>query len=347
MDQTAVYDLFHSMFDMLSFVLAGAYAVAIVAGFAAFMAKQNQAMRSRDRADFLAHYDPTSGVLNRSGFTSEAKRLLGQNADPYADVATICVDIDRFKELNDTFGYRSRGGGCLPSACRQGAQCRRRSGRRRGTSGRGRIRRDRALSLARRRRIAGPQAADGDRAAVPLSGQDLPRQVQHRHPFRRQPMPLETRLHKAEQALSQAKYDAGNCLRVFSEPLEHQMVRRRYLEELVATGLAENRFWVAFQPLVEPATGCCAGFEALLRLDCPRWAARRAGRVHPCRGAHRSDQRDRRLGARTGCRKCTVLARFIVRRGQSVGAPVRERSARFPGSRSFAENRPAGIASRA
>ena len=52
----------------------------------------------------LAETDPLTGLLNRAAFMKEAQRLLrrGRNRLP---VAIAIVDLDRFKEINDTHGH--------------------------------------------------------------------------------------------------------------------------------------------------------------------------------------------------------------------------------------------------
>ena len=59
--------------------------------------------RANDRARFLAHYDELTGLANRRLFreTLDA-RLRAAEAPP---IALLCLDLDRFKAVNDTRGH--------------------------------------------------------------------------------------------------------------------------------------------------------------------------------------------------------------------------------------------------
>ena len=59
--------------------------------------------RASDRARFLAHYDELTGLANRRLFreTLEA-RFRAAEASP---IALLCLDLDRFKAVNDTRGH--------------------------------------------------------------------------------------------------------------------------------------------------------------------------------------------------------------------------------------------------
>ncbi|SNZ08537.1 diguanylate cyclase (GGDEF) domain-containing protein [Persephonella hydrogeniphila] len=56
-----------------------------------------------DRLNRYIKYDYLTGVLNRFGLEREVKRLLSENKDLWN--VFIFIDIDNFKEVNDTFGH--------------------------------------------------------------------------------------------------------------------------------------------------------------------------------------------------------------------------------------------------
>jgi diguanylate cyclase (GGDEF)-like protein len=88
-----------------------AMVVAMVVVFAAFVALGSLLLRrsarlaaSRDELQHLAHHDTLTGLLNRAGFGATlSKRLSASSVDePHA---VLFLDLDRFKQVNDTFGH--------------------------------------------------------------------------------------------------------------------------------------------------------------------------------------------------------------------------------------------------
>jgi GGDEF domain-containing protein len=63
-----------------------------------------------------SHTDPLTGLRNRRGFYRSARELLGaevHSAEPYLTV--IMLDLDRFKQVNDTRGHTPATGFWSPS----------------------------------------------------------------------------------------------------------------------------------------------------------------------------------------------------------------------------------------
>ena len=68
----------------------------------------NEQIYLQDRAD----NDPLTQVLNRSGFSIRLEQLIPAAIQLYVPIAVIMVDIDYFKQYNDTFGHMA-GDECL------------------------------------------------------------------------------------------------------------------------------------------------------------------------------------------------------------------------------------------
>ena len=56
--------------------------------------------------DRLADYMPVTGLRNRRRFEMDLRHLLGETNGPAVSCALLNIDIDRFKHVNDTLGYR-------------------------------------------------------------------------------------------------------------------------------------------------------------------------------------------------------------------------------------------------
>ncbi|MCC6481967.1 MAG: EAL domain-containing protein [Sphingomonadaceae bacterium] len=65
-----------------------------------------QLIASEARASHLAYHDPLTGLPNRVMFFDRLGVALDQLRRNGAPVAVHCLDLDRFKEVNDTFGHQ-------------------------------------------------------------------------------------------------------------------------------------------------------------------------------------------------------------------------------------------------
>lgn len=61
--------------------------------------------RMRSQLATIVVSDPLSGCFNRRGFEQQYKRELARAARTHTDLALIAVDIDFFKQVNDTYGH--------------------------------------------------------------------------------------------------------------------------------------------------------------------------------------------------------------------------------------------------
>lgn len=57
------------------------------------------------RLDHLAHHDPLTGLPNRLMFSEQLKKSIALAARQSRQLAVLFVDLDRFKEVNDTHGH--------------------------------------------------------------------------------------------------------------------------------------------------------------------------------------------------------------------------------------------------
>jgi diguanylate cyclase (GGDEF)-like protein len=63
---------------------------------------QRAQLASERRIHYLAHFDALTGLPNRAAFRDRLDEVLA--SEPEA-AAVICIDLDRFKEINDVFGH--------------------------------------------------------------------------------------------------------------------------------------------------------------------------------------------------------------------------------------------------
>jgi diguanylate cyclase (GGDEF)-like protein len=61
-------------------------------------------LEKADKLDFLAYYDPLTGLANRRLLRERVTQLLGTTVGGTHKLAVCLVDVDGFKNINDTFG---------------------------------------------------------------------------------------------------------------------------------------------------------------------------------------------------------------------------------------------------
>lgn len=89
----------------LPLLAGGLLLVAIALGFVAlrFGSSLLRLQKSEERNRFLAHHDALTGLPNRAQFEREIEQVLQHSEQQRC--AVLCIDLDRFKEVNDTWGH--------------------------------------------------------------------------------------------------------------------------------------------------------------------------------------------------------------------------------------------------
>ena len=68
--------------------------------------RSNQDLKAGEaRIHHLAYHDTLTGLANRLRFSELLENSLERRRDTGRPMAVYCIDLDRFKEVNDTFGH--------------------------------------------------------------------------------------------------------------------------------------------------------------------------------------------------------------------------------------------------
>jgi diguanylate cyclase (GGDEF)-like protein len=219
--------------------------------------------RAEAQIAHMAHYDALTDLPNRVLFREHLVKVL-EGVDR-GKLAVLCIDLDRFKAVNDTLGHPigdallQAVGDRLRASARPNDLVARLGGDEFAIVQAGTEQPSGAIALATRliATIAKPFELDGHQVAInasvgisiaPNDGID--------------PDKL---LKSADMALYRAKSDGRDSYRFFEPDMDAKMQLRRKMEIDLRRALTLGEFEVYYQPLITLKTEKICGFEALLR----------------------------------------------------------------------------------
>jgi diguanylate cyclase (GGDEF)-like protein len=219
---------------------------------------------NREEMRHMAQHDSLTGLANRSLFNLRLTEALEGDGN----VAVLLLDLDHFKEVNDTLGHPVGDSVLLGTASRlrdcvrKGDTVARLGGDEfavifTGYAEVGEVRRlARSIIEAANRphELAGETVLVGASAGIGLSGS----------------RDSERLLKEADIALYAAKGEARGGFRFFEPAMEAGLNERQALRADLRLGLERNEFELNYQPIVDLKRGRICGFEALLRWRHPR-----------------------------------------------------------------------------
>jgi diguanylate cyclase (GGDEF)-like protein len=226
------------------------------------------------RIKHMAHHDALTDLPNRVLVRERLDQAISQA--PRSGLAVLCLDLDRFKEVNDTMGHPV-GDALLRSVADRLRGCVRQ------TDTVARLGGD-EFAVAQ---IAPNQPMDATALAAriveaistahDLNGQDIVVGTSIGIAmFPDDGTDADQLLRNADLALYRAKSEGRGTYRFFEKGMDERMQARRMLERDLRTAIAKGEFELYYQPLIELDRNEVSGFEALLRWNHPE-----RGRVSP------------------------------------------------------------------
>jgi diguanylate cyclase (GGDEF)-like protein/PAS domain S-box-containing protein len=215
---------------------------------------------------FLAHHDALTRLPNRSHFNARIDQELA--AMTKGDrLAVLCLDLDRFKEVNDLFGHAAGDKVLQIVASRVTAVL----GERQMMA---RLGGDEFAILMPD--IAGPAAAS-KLAEIILEALRAPGEVPETHVATSIGIAIcpddatdrQSLLTHADTALYRAKTEGRNTFRFFEAKMGVEVRDRRLLEHDLRLAISRGELRLAYQPQQDARSGEVTGFETLLRWNHP------------------------------------------------------------------------------
>ncbi len=232
--------------------------------------------RTEERIFRLAYHDILTGLLNRNSFKEHLAQALAQAQRHDRYVATLFLDLDRFKRINDTFGYK------VGDLLLQGVAERIREGVRKGDKP--------ARHVDSISRLGGdeftillPEISDiQDPAKVAkrlLEAVSRPIIIAGHEIFMTGSIGItvypmdgqdpDTLLKNADAAMYSAKEQGRNNYQFYSEAMNASSFKRLSLENGLRKALDREEFVLHYQPMIDIHSGRIVAMEALLRWNHP------------------------------------------------------------------------------
>jgi diguanylate cyclase (GGDEF)-like protein/PAS domain S-box-containing protein len=226
--------------------------------------------KAEARVAFMAHHDALTGLPNRVMFQDRLQSDLARSKQIDKRIAVLCIDLDLFKHVNDSFGH--------PMG-------------------------DRLLKMVADRLATNLRATDlvarlgGDEFAMILEMDSSPNEISDfaarlierlSEPYSIDSLEIvigasvgiaispgdgktgEDFLRNADMALYRAKSEGGGVHRFFEKEMDRAAQKRRDMELDLRYALANDEFELHYQPLIDVAENRIVAFESLVRWNHPK-----------------------------------------------------------------------------
>lgn len=223
------------------------------------------------RMDYLANHDPLTDAFTRSRLEEELIAYVGDGTSNRQPLTLALLDLDRFKNINETLGHAA-GDGVLKEVAKRmnefGLYSVARLGADRFAGAYPKVMTQQeadAFAEKLMAEITQPYALDGHRALLGVS-------VGMTDTVNSGFLPHSLISH-ADMALSEAKDIPGNSHFLFKAELNERIQDRQRVEMALLDAIPKNQLHIHYQPQVDMQTGLCLGAEALLRWQHPEMGA--------------------------------------------------------------------------
>ena len=227
--------------------------------------------RAEEHIRFAAHHDAMTELPNRVLFRIRLDEMIGSLENREEGLAVLFLDLDRFKQVNDTLGHPI-GDALLVAASRRLVGCLRPNdvAARLGGDEFAIAYLTMDLPAAAERlceriitALSAPYVLEGHTVIVGVSvGIALADGVE---------IKADTLLKNADMALYRSKARGRGVCTLFEADMERQLLTRLAIETDLGNALKGDQFELLYQPLYDLKANNIAGFEALIRWNHPDW----------------------------------------------------------------------------
>ena len=265
-DQTEEHKQFHNTFLMAALSLCLLTGLSFSIPAIALYRRTKEKQRGDRRIRFLAHHDALTGLTNRGSLIEKLAKGIAGLRSSGGSLAVHFIDLDRFKEINDSLGHD--GGDFLLKTV---------AGRLRAVTRRD----DTVARLGGDEFVVVQTHVDGKDEAKEFarrlaSALTVPMQFNENVIVSTVSVGIalapadgnnpERLLKSADLALYKSKADGRNCIRFFQPEMDAALLDRIELEKTIRNADLHDRFELHYQPVFQISGRRLIGFEALIRL---------------------------------------------------------------------------------
>jgi len=216
-----------------------------------------------------ANFDSLTGLPNRHMFYERLAQEMKKSRRMGLPLALLFLDLDHFKDVNDTLGH-SKGDLLLKDMAQRLLNCVRNTDtvarlggdeftiiltELREQDSIERLAQDILCQLTKPFELAGEIAYVSVSIGITLYPEDTDN--------------IDVLIKNADQAMYAAKDQGRNCRHYFTISMQEAALTRMRLVNDLRNALTEHQFWLAYQPIVELTTGAIHKAEALIRWQHP------------------------------------------------------------------------------
>jgi diguanylate cyclase (GGDEF)-like protein/PAS domain S-box-containing protein len=247
---------------------------AVVGGIVVNLRDVTERKRFEDQLTYQAFHDPVTDLANRALFQDRVEHALSRRSEHMRSLAVLFLDLDDFKNVNDTFGHDAGDTALHSISVRLRAALR-------GSDTAARLGGDEFAvvledvvheagisdTVARLLEIiSAPMSLGEHTASIECS---IGIAVAHWGGDSGPSTTVDELLRNADIAMYQAKAIGGNTFRHFTSEMNETVIAQIALRADLKEAIDANKLTLAYQPIFSVATGDIPGYEALLRWDHP------------------------------------------------------------------------------
>ncbi len=238
--------------------------------YLAIFSDTSQRKEQEARIRYLAYYDPLTGLANRSLLKDRAQHDLAQCKRHQTPLSLLFIDLDHFKQINDSLGHQV------------GDQLLKQVGERLGQQ----VREQDTVARMGGDEFVTVLPETNDEGAALVARNFLERLSQ---PYQVGPHELtvtpsigialypndgtdfDTLYRCADTAMYRAKQNGRSSFSFFTTEMQAQSVRRLQIENALRRALERDQLWLQYQPQMSLRNHQLIGMEVLLRWNHPEW----------------------------------------------------------------------------